>query len=65
MRVAWPEDVWESKLDVKVESEKSTTCFMFNEIGRDVTHKFFLIHIILLSAHLFDFSNVIVKGNGT
>lgn len=38
--VAWPEDVWESKLDVKVESNKSMSCFMFsmfNKISRGVT----------------------------
>jgi hypothetical protein len=39
--VAWPEDVWKSKLEVKVESNTSTSFFMFNKISSDVTHGVF------------------------
>ena len=72
MGVAWPEDVWESKFYVKVESNKSTSCFMFNTISRDVTHGVFIfifIYFIFIpppqSAHLLDLNNIIMKGDGT
>jgi hypothetical protein len=52
VRIAWPEDIWESKLDVKVQSDKGTCCFMFNGISRDVTHAIFFIFLLFVFIYL-------------